>query len=166
MDIDRDKCVAFTGHRSCKLKELTPDLFSSNLTIEESLEIEITKAINCGYTTFLSGMAEGFDILAAECVSRLKRSNSAICLIAVIPFRGQDSRLSEVDRERYRQILESCDRSIVLSERYFVGCYIVRNNFLIDHSSLIISNFNGTKGGTEYTVKRAIRRNYKVVILS
>ena len=165
MDLDRDKCVAFTGHRSCKEKELIRDLFASNIPIEESLELKITNAINCGYTTFLSGMAEGFDILAAECVLRLKRSNPSICLIAVIPFRSQPKKLSEVDKERYSKILDGCDSSIVLSEQYFLGCYNVRNNFLIDHSSLIITNFNGTKGGTEYTVKRAIKHSRKVVLV-
>ena len=53
MDIDKAKCVAFTGHRSCKLKDLSVNLFTSGSTLEEMLEIEITKAIDCGYTTFL-----------------------------------------------------------------------------------------------------------------
>ena len=166
MRIDRDKCVAFTGHRSCKLKVVDGDLFASDLSLEEKLEIEIKNAIDCGYTTFLSGMAEGFDMLAAECVLRLKRDYPSISLISVIPFRNQNKNFSQVDKERYRTIIESSCSSIILNDNYFIGCYNVRNDFLIDNSSLMITNFNGTKGGTEYTVKRAIKRSRKIVLIS
>ena len=166
MYIDRSKCVAFSGHRTHKLFVQEPSLFASDISLEEQVETEIVKIIDLGYTTFLCGMAEGFDMLAAECVLRVSRDNKEVKLISIIPFRKQNYKFTEEDKKRYSDILERCHDSIVLSEHYFVGCYNVRNDFLIENASVIITNFNGTKGGTEYTVKRAIKHNREVILVS
>ena len=51
----------FTGHRPEKLRRSGQD-------IRIELESEIRKAIQDGYITFISGMARGVDIWAAEIV--------------------------------------------------------------------------------------------------
>lgn len=49
------------------------------------LKDEIIKTINYGYIYFISGMALGFDIIAAETVLQLKKDFPQIKLIAALP---------------------------------------------------------------------------------
>ena len=58
--------VCFTGHRPEKLRIPEEE-------VKQFLTTEIQKAINEGYITFLSGMARGIDIWAAEIVLDFKK---------------------------------------------------------------------------------------------
>lgn len=86
-------------------------------------------------------------------------------LVAVIPFRGQGSRFSAADRERFRRVLDAADRSVTLSPSYHAGCYAVRNNYLVDHAALLVAWYDGSPGGTHYTVRRALARGLEFVNL-
>lgn len=77
-------------------------------------------------------------------------------LVAVIPFRGQESRFPAVDRERFRRVLAAADHSVTLSPSYHAGCYAVRNNYLVEHAALLVAWYDGSPGGTHYTVRRAL----------
>lgn len=72
--------ACFTGHRSQKL----PWRFNENdercLVMRNTLTVEIEKAIQRGYKTFLCGMALGFDMICAETVLKLKEKYSYIKL--------------------------------------------------------------------------------------
>ena len=56
---------SFTGHRPQKLRQ-------SENEVKAALEKEILRAITEGFTVFISGMARGVDIWAAEIVLRLR----------------------------------------------------------------------------------------------
>lgn len=86
-------------------------------------------------------------------------------LVAVVPFQGQASRFSAADRERFHRVLAAADRSVTLSPSYHAGCYAVRNNYLIDHASLLVAWYDGSPGGTHYTVRRALARGLELVNL-
>ena len=79
-------------------------------------------------------------------------------LVAVIPFRGQESRFPAADRERFRRVLAAADHSVTLSPSYHAGCYAVRNNYLVEHAALLVAWYDGSPGGTHYTVRRALVR--------
>ena len=68
----------FTGHRPEKLKR-------SEKEITSALREAIADAIDAGFTTFISGMARGVDIWAAEQVIEFRKTNPGIHLIAAIP---------------------------------------------------------------------------------
>lgn len=55
----------FTGHRPEKLN-------STEEEIKKALLVEINNAIHDGYITFISGMARGVDIWAAELILELQ----------------------------------------------------------------------------------------------
>lgn len=59
------------------------------------LEPEIRKAIDDGFVTFISGMARGVDIWAAEIVLRLRDEGMPIHLICASPFEGFERSWSE-----------------------------------------------------------------------
>ena len=63
-------------------------LYKSEAEIVASLEREIRAAITDGFQTFISGMARGVDIWAAEVVLRLRDTGSPIHLIAASPYQG------------------------------------------------------------------------------
>ena len=118
-----------------------------------------------GFRTFLCGMAVGFDLAAAEAVLELRDSLPGLRLVAVVPFGGQEARFSHADRARYRAAMASADDAVVLSPVYRAGCYAVRNNYLVDHASLLVAWYDGSPGGTRHTVSRALRRGLEFVNL-
>ena len=111
-------------------------------------------------------MAMGFDMLAAEEVIKLKEELSDLKLIAVIPYRGQSERWAYQQRERYQRILSKADEEILLSEGYFNGCLLKRNDYMLDHVSGIIAYFNGKPmGGTFYTCRNARAKGIDLINL-
>ena len=59
------------------------------------LATEVEQAVAAGFNCFLSGFAEGADLLFAEIVARMKRDNPKLRLEAAIPYRGRYARLME-----------------------------------------------------------------------
>lgn len=159
MKIDKTKAVAFTGHRQERITTDRDTLFAELYrTIEE--------LYRAGYTTFLTGMAQGFDLLAAEAVWQLRADNGAdIRLVAAIPFRAQCERFTPQDKHRYFRIAELAE-CVILSESYFSGCFHRRNNYLVDNASVVVAYWDGIpKGGTYYTLERAICKDISVINL-
>ena len=118
-----------------------------------------------GFRTFLSGMAVGFDLAAAEAVLELRERMPDVRLIAAVPFQGQEARFSQSDRERFSRVLSAADVVEVLSPVYHRGCYAVRNDFLVDHARVLVAWYDGSPGGTHYTVRRAMRRGLEILDL-
>uniref|UniRef100_UPI004055A109 SLOG family protein n=1 Tax=Alistipes sp. TaxID=1872444 RepID=UPI004055A109 len=146
----REQCVAFTGHRSYRGEQ------------EAALKEVIRRLYGEGYTYFLSGMAAGFDLAAAEAVLAL-RAELGIRLCCVIPYAGQRGGLPKGDQGRYDRVLEEADEVVQLAEGYFRGCFHKRNDFLVDHASCVVAYYNSPKGGTHYTVQRALKRGLSLI---
>lgn len=77
----------------------------SEVEIVASLEREIRAAITDGFQTFISGMARGVDIWAAEVVLRLRDNGSPIHLIAASPYQGFERAWSPAWQSRYASAL-------------------------------------------------------------
>ena len=102
-------------------------------------------------------MALGFDIEAAEVALALRGELAGLRVVAVVPFEGMQRGFSEEWRSRFERIIAEADEAITLAPKYSVEVYAVRNNFLVDNSSACIAYFDGSKGGTAYTVRRAVK---------
>ena len=89
--------ACFTGHRPEKLTQ-------PEAVIIAGLEREIRNAIADGFTTFISGMARGVDIWAAEIVLRLRSEGQPIQLICAIPFDGFERWWNEEWTNRYKAV--------------------------------------------------------------
>jgi len=145
--------LCFTGHRTYRGEAA------------DALRAAIGDYCDRGFRTFLSGMAVGFDLAAAEAVLELRAHRPEIRLVAVIPFAGQEARFPAEARERFRRIAAAADDRIVLAPRYHAGCYAVRNDYLVDRASALLAWYDGSPGGTRYTVGRALRRGLDAVNL-
>ena len=117
----------FTGHRPEKL-------FLVDREIIKELEREIKAAIERGYTTFISGMARGVDIWAAEIVLNLRKKNKDLHLICASPYEGFESRWSQDWQKRYKKIIKKSDYVKYVSPEYSPACFQIRNEYMVDHS--------------------------------
>ena len=155
---DKVVSVCFSGHRNIP--------FAWRSDLKQRLKSEITKAYADGFRCFYCGMAMGFDLLAAEAALSLQSELRDLQVIAVVPFRGQSDRWSKEAQAKYDAILRIVDDVVVLSERYFNGCLLKRNDYMVNHSSRLIAYYDGlNKGGTFYTVKKAGQNGLEVVNL-
>ncbi len=153
MIADPRTSVAFSGHRT----------YCGDAA--DALHRTVGELYARGFRTFLSGMAVGFDLAAAEAVLELRVRMPDVRLIAAVPFQGQEARFSQSDRERFSRVLSAADVVEVLSPVYHRGCYAVRNDFLVDHARVLVAWYDGSPGGTHYTVRRAMRRGLEILDL-
>lgn len=156
MNDKRQHRCCFTGHRPNKLD------YSEN-EIKPLLETAIDNAISDGYVTFITGMAEGVDIWAAEIVLEKKKENKDLHLICAVPHPGFEKRRSQYETGRYKNIIKNADYVTTISDNYYRACYQKRNIWMVDRSSLVITVFNGTASGTKSTVDYARKIGVRVV---
>lgn len=159
-DLPRELSVGFTGHREDKLPWGADESDERAAVFKKKLEREIVKAYKQGARYFLSGMADGVDLIAAETVLRL----SAVCpgmeLVAVFPFGTGDT-------ARKINAAERAIRTVSLHESYFTGCFTERNRFLADHCVRMICGYGGDPStGTGQTIKMALKAGIDVVIIN
>lgn len=158
MNDKRQHRCCFTGHRPNKLD------YSEN-EIKPLLETAIDNAILDGYVTFITGMAEGVDIWAAEIVLEKKKENKDLHLICAVPHPGFEKRRSQYEKERYEYIIKNADYVTTISDNYYRACYQKRNIWMVDRSSRVISVYNGKSGGTQNTINYAIKRGIEIIKL-
>lgn len=155
MNFELSATAAFTGHR--------------NYRDQATAELDAAVAALCdrGISIFLSGMALGFDMAAAESVLRIRalRPDARIRLVAAVPFPEQADRFPEPERERYRRILAAADAIATVAPAYIPQCYAMRNAFLVDNASVIVAWYDGSKGGTHSTLQRARRLRREIINL-
>lgn len=101
-------------------------------------------------------MAIGFDSECMEALLALKDEGEDIKICAVVPCVDQSKNFSTEFKERYDYFLSRADYIVKDDRTYFKNCMLLRNNFLVDNSSLLLAYYDGRKkGGTYYTVNRA-----------
>lgn len=148
----------FTGHRPEKL-------FLVDKEIIRELEREIELAIESGFTTFITGMARGVDIWAAEIVLKLRKKNKELHLICASPYEGFETRWSRDWQKRYKKVMKKADLVKYISDKYTPSCFRIRNEWMVNHSNRVISVYNGKAGGTRNTINYAKAKNVPVFII-
>ncbi len=116
-----------------------------------------------GYRRFINGGAIGFDLLCAERVLDLRARHDDARLMMVLPCATQSLRWSDKDSQRYEHLLYHADSVRVLSKRYFAGCMMVRNRYMVDRSAFCICYLNQPKGGTMGTVAYAMEKGLSIL---
>lgn len=156
----------FTGHRPKGLPFGYNERDSRCKKLKKALKKLILNKIQEKNTTaFLSGMALGTDMFAAEIVLELKRKFRDITLTAVLPCRTQAAKWNKEATARYNLILAKCDKVIILQDEYTSSCMNKRNLYMVEHSDCVIAVWSGTEGGTANTIRFAIDRHLPVTVL-
>lgn len=165
-DCGRESAAPVLACRDCGREPVPPEIPVSDANFVAPLGSvavsQIASAVTSGSGLF---PAAGSASLHPPQSPPSEKPMPGLRLVAVVPFQGQASRFSAADRERFHRVLAAADRSVTLSPSYHAGCYAVRNNYLVDHASLLVAWYDGSPGGTHYTVRRALRRGLEIVNL-
>lgn len=159
--------AAFTGHRDINVSgTIVDDGRTRNGRLPELLRATVRTLYGRGFRVFLSGMAPGFDLLAAEAVLSLRSELSRLQLVAVVPFAGFGKSDNPDFRYRYGKILAAADHVHFLYHEYYERCCLDRNDLMLGYSSVVVSWWDGRPGGgTEYTVRHALEAGKEVIRL-
>ena len=152
------KTCAFTGHRPKDLGY--PESDGRCAALKEKLRSLIIRMIEEeGVTHFISGMAQGVDMYAAEIVLELKEKYPQITLECAIPYERQAVRWPEALRDRYFSIAEHCDQETMLQTHYTQDCLWNRNRYMVEHADMVLAVCNMRRqSGSKQTVLMALRR--------
>lgn len=138
------KVCCVTGHRVIPGAE--------KARVEGRLREEIRQAIADGFTVFLSGFADGVDLMFARAVLEEKAVRPHLRLVAAIPHA---ERLRQGGTE-FQELYARCDSARILSPRYHRSCYALRNQYMVRHSQRVIAVYDGRgQGGTIQTLRMA-----------
>ena len=114
---DKATTCCFTGHRNRDLPFFGDSSSMGMKCLVSCIQLKIETAVSDGYKTFISGMAEGIDLICAEIVHNLiNRQGFDIRLVCAIPYKNQGTaELSKpLDRYLYSVILQNCDSVLYL----------------------------------------------------
>ena len=136
-----------------------------------------------GYTRFISGGAQGFDMLAFGCVNQLRQKHfeigdAQVENIVYIPFEGQSNKWAEngiFSKADYNQMLAlATDTKLVCDVsnpqgNFAIRCLMVRNHAMIDDADLVVALYEGrgdswvsAKGGTPEAIRYAKKQGKPV----
>lgn len=160
------KC-AFSGHRPQKLPFGLNEEDERCVALKQKLREEIIRQIEVnGVTHFITGMALGVDMYAAEIVLGLKSSYNGITLESAIPCETQAEKWTEAQRDRYYEIAAQCDEETMLQHQYTPDCMQKRNRYMVDEADYIIAVWDGRPSGTSKTVQYAQRQGKPVTVIN
>lgn len=138
------KTCCVTGHREIPAEK--------RAYVEAALREEVTAAIADGYTHFLSGFAQGVDLIFAAIVAEEKERCPDLFLEAAIPYAG---RLKAKDA-LFQTLIRSCNGMKVICQEYTPNCYMNRNRYMVSESQRVIAVYDGREsGGTLFTLRDA-----------
>lgn len=159
-----NKTVCFSGHRPEKLPGKGSADRPETEFIRNLLKTKINTCVSEGYTRFLSGVARGIDLWAAQTVLEIKKINPGIELICVKPFENQGYNFPDEDKLLYEKIITEADYVICTSPEYRKTCYYIRNCYMVDHAGMLIAFVNNYRSGTGQTINYAKKLGRKTDI--
>lgn len=166
MQILRASACAFTGHRPKSFpwgyNEDDPDC----VLLKQVLAEQINALVEDGVTGFISGMALGVDLWAAQIVLELRKKNPLLNLCCALPCEGQERKWPFYAQAQYRSILKQADKTVWVGKEYSSDCMLTRNRYMVDQASVLLAVYNGTyRSGTGMTVRYAESKHRKIIII-
>ena len=162
----REKSCCFTGHRPEKLPWGVNESDPRCVALKRKIFDAVSGAYEEGMRHFICGMARGCDFYFAEAVLELKKAHSDVMLEAAIPCPQQAERWSRDNQERWRRLVAAADLETVVQSMYSPWCMMRRNQYMVDHSSLVIAIYDGSNGGTRRTLEYALKQGVSFVDLA
>lgn len=150
-------CV--TGHRTIPAEQRE--------AVAAALEAEIDRAIADGYTSFISGFAEGVDQMFAAIVMRKRRQHPTLRLEAALPYRQRFYRLAQ-NPDTHDLLFDGCTEFAILSDEYNGGVFSKRNRYMVNKSQRVIAVYDGRSGGgtaSTITYARSLQRELRMIAL-
>ncbi len=137
--------IAGTGHRPNKLGGYSPSVLT-RLT-----DLARASLVRLAPEQVISGGALGWDTALA-----LAALDLDIYLTIALPCDGQDAPWTDASKRQYKEICDRADNVInVCPGAYSAQKMKMRDRWMIDKCDRVLAIWNGTQGGTGYTVNYA-----------
>lgn len=149
-----NKTCCFTEHR------IIPPGEESKILIR--VRHRLIPLIQSGVTYFGVGGALGFDTMMANLLLELKKENSRMRIIEVLPFKGYRAKWTPEQQLHAKNLDRQMDKIVYVSKEPSRGAYLARDRHLVDGSRYCICYCNKPTGGTAFTVKYALERGLTV----
>ena len=149
--INKARTLAVTGHRVLY-----------NDFNRKKLEETLKRSVECGFNTFLIGMAIGFDTICFQILEEIRKEKD-IKIIACVPCLTQADRFTLEQKKEYERMLSVADEVKIISKEYTNRCMQKRNEFMVDNSSGLIAYLKRDYGGTANTVNYAIKNHVPII---
>ena len=163
--MERERTCCFTGHRPGKLPWGADERDPRCLALKQSISRELERLYLRGWRHFISGMAQGADLYFAEAALALKEKYPDLTVEGAVPCPTQADRWPEEERRRWRRALDACDLETLVQQNYDRFCMHRRDRYMVDRSSAILAVFDGTPGGTMYTLNYAMKERLDILLL-
>lgn len=174
--------VCFTGHRPRKLGTGYSITNERVIMYSELLRKHIEELITEQHVnTFISGGAIGIDQIAFWTVERLRQKYPLIKNIVAVPFLDQYTAWKNEELVSwYHKMIQRAYQVVYVDElgfqdtRYYgdtqVGEYSakkmqLRNQYMVDHSDIVMAVHDGSSGGTANCVNYALDQKKKIIQL-
>ena len=114
--------------------------------------------IHSGYSTFISGLADGVDTDFAEIVMCFRdRALYDISLEAALPY------INKKSTSKLLYLLSMSDDIHLTSTHFHKGCVQKRNELMVDKADLVLAIWDGRRQGSVWnTIKYAISKGKPV----
>lgn len=143
--------IAATGHRPNKLFGYDlrhPGWLDLGRRIRSFL---LDRLSAHGEIECITGMALGVDQVFGLVALKLRGEGHAVGLFAALPCHGQDSRWQS--REHWQKLLANADEKLYVHDGpYTATCMQERNIFMVKRADEIMAVWDGSAGGTGFTV--------------
>ena len=138
------KVCCVTGHRDIPAERMAH--------VAQELRREVLAAMEDGYTRFISGFAEGPELLFAAIVAEEMEHYPELLLEAAIPYAG----LMKTKNQQFHALLRACHGVKIVCKEYEPSCFMQRNRYMAGESQRIIAVYDGRDhGGTLFTMRCA-----------
>lgn len=162
---EREITCCFTGHRPLRLPWGMNEADPRCTALKEQLAASLDGIYESGFRHFICGMAIGCDTYFAKAVLALKEKHVDVTLEAAVPCDDQADKWNRKQQAQYAELLNQCDTVTYVSHVYSPTCMMKRNEYMIDHASLLLACFNGQSSGTMKTILYAERNGVRTIIL-
>lgn len=133
--------------------------------VKSMLFYQIHEAVEEGFEYFISGLARGVDIWAAQYVLEIKKKYPKIKLIGAKPYEEHGMRLKGQDLWELTNVINGADMIVDVTGEYSRDCYSKRNRYMVDNSSRLIAVVSDYKSGTGQTISYANKKQIDVRLI-
>ena len=158
------KVCAFTGHRPNSFPWGYNETAQDCVLLKKVLAEQIVTLVDDGVTGFISGMAQGVDLWAAQIVLDLKKENPLVKLSCALPCDNQEKMWPDPVKKQYHSILEQADKVVRVGREYTKESMYARNRYMVDHANILLAVYNGKRrSGTGMTVNYAEQKQRRII---
>ena len=172
--------ICFTGHRPSKLGGYDWNTPKNQKIIEELIRDTIINVVSDSGEMdimFYCGGSLGVDQMAFNICRKLKSTdhNRNYTITLAIPFKKQADRWTKSSQKEFNNEKMSADTVafVDMLPEYSIAGYkdgeyypekmMKRNEYMVDHSDIVIAVWDGSKSGTENCIKYAQKLNKRII---